>query len=307
MRHGVHVGQHDQVLQLDCLFVVQGIEPVIALFQGIRHHLHIHCVNTCVQSWAMRAKECCRFLWIDEHLLLLLLVLLLFHVFHVDNVLLFCCIHRISDVNNRRFLYLLDLIDLVSINWAVSRNPLWNIFELADELDRFQVFIRFVRDIGRLLHADLGVTNSTLLVIFLHLGFSKAGFLNDFCNRLLLLSLFAPLSGNFGIGFYFSRQGRVDPATSRLQHVACGFFGVHEIEISTAVFRFSWRGICDAVLISNLVDFVLGAGTSRDVLCYKFLCNRWVVMIAIKLITFCQAHAIERFLNRDDPTILVIY
>ena len=48
VRHGVHVSQHDQVLQLNGLFVIQGIEPLIALFQRIRHHLNIHCVNTCV-------------------------------------------------------------------------------------------------------------------------------------------------------------------------------------------------------------------------------------------------------------------
>lgn len=214
----------------------------------------------------MRAKECSRFLCIDVHLLLFLLVQLVLNVFHVDNVHLFCCIHRISNVDNRRwFLLLLDLISLVRIDWTVSRNPLWNIFELADELDRFQVFISFVRDMSCLLHAYLGV-KSALLVISIHLDFSKAGFLNDFCNRLLFLSLFSPLLRNFGISFNFPRQWWIDPATARLQNVACrGFLGVHEV--SAGAILFSWRRITETVFsCCNLVDFILGAGTGRDFL-----------------------------------------
>ena len=112
-----------------------------------------------------------------------------------------------------------------------------------------------------LLHAHLCVKSTLLVISSLHLDFSKAGFLNDFCNRLLSLSLFPPLLRNFGISFDFPRQWWIDPATARLQHVACrGFLGVHEV--STAAILFSRRRITEAVLsCCNLIDFVLGAGT----------------------------------------------
>ena len=112
-----------------------------------------------------------------------------------------------------------------------------------------------------LLHAHLGVKSTLLVISSLNLDFSKAGFLNDFCNRLLSLSLFPPLLRNFGIGFDFPRQWWIDPATSRLQNVACrGFLGVHEV--SAATILFSWRRITETVFsCRNLIDFVLGAGT----------------------------------------------